>query len=304
MKACVIGYGHAGRRHIGNLRDLGIKEISVVDPKLEAARMAHDDLELEVIKLKNLGEEGADIWLICTPPQVHLYYLWMGLIYGKHVFVEKPLSDTLDGVTEVRGTMARKKECVVMVGHNLRFNRNLQYLKGRIRKGEKIEHARAEFSHDLRLWHPDEDYRRSYIMDCGFLIDSAVHEIDYLRWLFGEIKAVRCKTDHITDLAIDVDCFDLMLKFENMIADVHMDLKGQHYKRDLTVKLADKCHTVTYPLTPDNIAPTYHAEMRHFLNCIKSGRKPMVTFEDGVGAVEVALAAQLSAEMGGKEIGV
>jgi predicted dehydrogenase len=77
----------------------------------------------------------------------------------------------------------------------MRFHPGIARLKELLNKDVigKAVSARLQVGHYLPDWHPEEDYRQSYSaiksMGGGVILDS-IHELDYIRWLIGEINEV------------------------------------------------------------------------------------------------------------------
>src|SRR5439155_21849771 len=67
----------------------------------------------------------------------------------------------------------------------------------------------------------------------GGIILDAIHELDYVRWLFGDPREVFCYADKVSTLEIDTeDTADLLLRFDyGLIANVHLDYLQPTYRR-------------------------------------------------------------------------
>lgn len=72
----------------------------------------------------------------------------------------------------------------------------------------KVLFVRSEFGQYLPDWRPEQDYRENYSarssLGGGIILDSS-HEIDYLRWFFGEIEQVYCRSSIQSELEVDVE---------------------------------------------------------------------------------------------------
>ena len=69
-----------------------------------------------------------------------------------------------------------------------------------------------------RPWRPSRDYRETYTAQAsqggGILLDAS-HEIDYVRWIAGDISGVFARAEHLSDLSLDVeDTAALVLRME------------------------------------------------------------------------------------------
>ena len=130
MKILVAGSGSIGRRHMRNLRSLGVGEIAACDPDSE--RLAPMIAELKIQPYSNFEKAletfRPDAVLVCTPPSLHLEQARQAVAAGAHVFVEKPLSHSMDSVKTLLGE-ARASGRVLQVGYNLRFHPAIRKLK-------------------------------------------------------------------------------------------------------------------------------------------------------------------------------
>jgi predicted dehydrogenase len=132
--------------------------------------------------------------LLITPNAVHAEQTELAARCGKHVFVEKPIANTLaDGKRMIQA--CRKAGVVLMIGHNMRrlagFRKVKELLdKGRIGEPVMVE---ANFSHNLGFSLTAEKWRWAGDdsgCPAGSLMTMGVHHADTLIWLFGPIKSV------------------------------------------------------------------------------------------------------------------
>ncbi len=322
-RVLVAGTGSIGRRHIRNLHALGVVPLTACDSDPE--RLASVVREWDVRPFADLGAALAEVKphvvFVCTPPVCHVPQALQAVRAGAHVFVEKPLSHSLDGVDElVREAKVRQR--VVQVGYNLRFHPGLQMLRRLLDGGAvgRVLWAQAEVGQYLPDWRPEQNYRQSYTarrdLGGGIILDAS-HELDYVVWLLGRPTAVTCLAGRVSDLDVDVeDCATVLLRFPNGAqADVHMDFVQRGYSR--SCKLAGQTGTLVWDDTANQVRrydgdrasweslpysfednQMYVAEVEHFLGCVASRAVPAVDLEQGRQVLELALAAHRSAERG------
>ncbi|MGC2818707.1 MAG: Gfo/Idh/MocA family oxidoreductase, partial [Candidatus Sulfotelmatobacter sp.] len=163
--ALIVGAGSIGRRHISNLRKLGLSKLAACDPHPERLEYVANEFQVECFPTIEVGLDKfpADAVLVCSPPAGHVAQAMQALQAGAHVFIEKPLSDRMDGVEELKEEAA-KRGAVVQVGYNLRFHPAIQKLKELVeaRAVGKILWAHVEAGSYLPDWRPWQDYRKSY----------------------------------------------------------------------------------------------------------------------------------------------
>ena len=99
--------------------------------------------------------------VIASPAPFHLATGQALAEVGVHLLIEKPLSASLDGVTQLLET-CQKLGTVLLTGYNLRFLPSLQRFRDLLDESVigKVLSVRCEIGQDLRSWRPDSDYRQ------------------------------------------------------------------------------------------------------------------------------------------------
>ncbi len=243
MRALVVGLGSIGRRHARNWVRAGLGDVEVCR---QARLPLPEPLGVSAREFDTLDaalSESPDVVLVTNPTSLHVATTRRALEAGAHVFVEKPLGDSLEGVSEVLTQAANK---VVMVGYNLRFHPGLQRLRHLLHAGAigRPLSVRAESGEYLPGWHPWEDYRRSYSgrKDLGGgAVLTFSHELDAVYWLLGEPSTVTAVTAHASALEIDTeDVAEIVLTFPSgTIASIHMDYVRGPARRQVEIVGAD-----------------------------------------------------------------
>jgi predicted dehydrogenase len=262
--------------------------------------------------------------VIASPSTHHMLTATPLAEIGAHLLVEKPLAASLNGVEQLLTTCAAKK-LVLMTAYNLRFLPSLQEYRMLIQSGRigKVISVRCEIGQYLPSWRPGSDYRHSVsasrALGGGVLLELS-HEIDYLRWIFGEVAWVKASLIKQSNLEIDVeDTAHLILGFvadtegRKLIVNLNMDLVrhdttrqclaiGEHGSlrwNGLTgvVELFPAGGTVwerVFEHTPQR-DESYTAEWQHFLACIRDDVAPLISGQDGLKALNIIEAARGSA---------
>jgi predicted dehydrogenase len=214
---------------------------------------------------------------------------------------------------------AERRGRLLVVGFNLRFLPSLQRVKALLddKRVGKVLAVRAEFGSYLPDWRPGRDYRENYAVHAveggGILLD-AIHELDYLGWLFGEVTDVLSTAGHVSDLTGDTeDLAEVTLRFESgVLAQVHLDYLQRAYRRNLQV-IGDAgvitwdypMHTVTVfvpaarpeTMSVDDGAPNemYLEELRHFIRCLEGREAPLIDGREALRSLRLVEAAKKSA---------
>ncbi|HVI07436.1 MAG TPA: Gfo/Idh/MocA family oxidoreductase [Candidatus Binatia bacterium] len=320
ISVLVVGSGSIGRRHMGNLRKLGITRLAACDPHPDRLEYVRSEFQAESFSSLDqaLTSFRPDAVLICSPPVCHVPQAMQALYAGAHIFIEKPLSDRLDGIDELRRE-AEGKKLAVQIGYNLRFHPPIEKLKQLVeeRAVGKILWAQIHSGSYLPDWRPWQDYRRSYTarreMGGGILLDGS-HEIDYAAWLLGAPQKLVCMAAKVSALEVNVeDCATMLWQFPGgTLADIHVDFIQRSYARSCTLAGTEgrihwdlKANAIEI-VRPDGknealqfdceVNDMYLAEIAHFLECMETGGAPRFGLDQAVLALRIALAARRSAE--------
>ena len=139
IRVALAGAGAFGIKHIDGISNIeGVEVVSVIGRDLEktqevAARYGIGHVATELSE--SLALKEVDAVILCTPTQMHAGQTIACLKAGKHVQVEIPLADTLQGAQEVV-SLAKTSGLVAMCGHTRRFNPSHQYVNKEIKAGK------------------------------------------------------------------------------------------------------------------------------------------------------------------------
>ncbi|MBI5401569.1 Gfo/Idh/MocA family oxidoreductase [Candidatus Wolfebacteria bacterium] len=137
-------------------------------------------------------DENIDAVAIVTPNHLHFDQLKLCISAGKHIFVEKPITNTLEEAKKIIG-QCRKKGLVLMVGHNYRRNgyvRKIGELVDKKTIGEVVS-AEINISHGGGMKFTKDDWRyHKYLCPGGPLIMVGIHAAEISNYLFGNAKQV------------------------------------------------------------------------------------------------------------------
>lgn len=321
-RVLVVGLGSIGRRHA--------RLVAASAPGIAVAALRHREAAApEGTALAHcatsLDEALAwrpDAAIIASPAPHHVAVATALAEAGVHLLVEKPIADRTDGVAALLST-ARERGVVLATGYNLRFLPSLRRFRALLAQGivGRVHAVRAEAGQHLASWRPGTDWRQgvsaSGALGGGVLLELS-HELDYLRWCFGEVVAVRATLARTAFPDLDVeDTAHLVLQFRDgtpaPLASVTLDFTRHDPVRRCTALGSDgtlewdgiagtvrhrapgatawtTCHSA--PVPRDH---TYTLQWAHFVRCIRDGRTPRVTGEDGLAALRIVEAARIAA---------
>ncbi len=322
LRFLIVGCGSIGKRHIRNLLSLGVKELVAFDVRAERRRDVTTELGVETVERLESGlEREPDALIVAAPTSLHVPIALKGAFRRYHLFIEKPLSHCWDGVERLLDVV-RENALVTLVGCNMRFHPGLMTVKNLLLEQAvgRVLAARVEVGQYLPDWHPWEDYRQSYSA-CnrfgGGVILDAIHEIDYIRWLLGDVAAATCLAGKLSQLEIETeDVAALLLRFQNgAVGEVHLDYVQRAYSRTCHVIGEEgtihwdytagqvrwySAHTRQWRLfsNPPEWEPNqmYIDEMRHFLKCLARKEIPIADVFEAARVLQIALAAKASAQ--------
>ena len=311
-KIGVVGAGHLGKHHIKHLSNhKGVDFVGVFDTNEDSLKNICD--EFSVKPLQSLEEliSLCEAVNIVTPTNTHFDIARKFLNQKKDVFIEKPLTNTVEEALSLIN-LAKTNECIVQVGHIERFNPTINKLKELVDNPHYIEIERlAPFQargtevpvvldlmvHDIDLIlemvnSPLESIQASGAKMMSNTIDLAHAHIKFQNGVVANLKSSRIAQNYvrkirtyqknfysITDLMIpQIELYGL--KHHKMFSE---KLKSQEVETNTGLK------TLYYEkFIPEN-KDALLEEINDFIHCINTRSKPNVDGQAGANALEIAL---------------
>ena len=319
----IVGLGSIGKRHLRLARKLRpeIKIIAVRSgkgEKVEEEKIA-DKIVYNMEDTINTGIQAA---IIATPATFHVDQALRLMNLGIHVLIEKPLSHSLENVDELLRA-AVEFDAVGLVGYCLRYDPAALKFK-EILATEKIGQilsVQVICSSYLPDWRLNMDYHQSVSakkeLGGGVLLELS-HELDYIRWFFGDMKSVYANIQNSGTLDIDVeDSADMIFESDKGFSvSVHLDFNSRNTRRECIVRcsngdltwdaIANKVtwqtangseELETYKNDRDYI---YKEQLKHFFDCIENNKEPAVNIDDGAIVLNMIESAKKSYKIGKK----
>lgn len=328
IRVGVIGAGYWGPNIVRNLHeapgaeavavaDLSTERLDAIHKRFPAVRVTTDYREL-------LSDESIDAICVVTPVGTHRKLAEEAFAAGKHVFVEKPLAKTVsDAEAIVRARDQAQK--TLMVGHTFVYNPAVEVVKA-ILDSDGIGDVHYLDSQRVNLG--------LHQFDTNVLWDLGPHDVSIaLYWLDEEPEWVQCSGACFVQAGIE-DVVFLMIGFPSgAIAHAHLSWLAPSKLRTTTVIGSQKM--VIYDdnqavekvkvydqgvekLEVDELRRSYRAgdihsprvpmtealqvEMRHFIECVRDGKKPRSDGEAGMMVVRVLELAMRSLRSGGARV--
>jgi predicted dehydrogenase len=339
MKCLFAGLGSIGQRHVRNLRQLLGGEVEILayrtlrqSPVLNADMTVNPHAAPETVynirsfnRLDDALAEKPDAVFIANPNSLHLPVALAAAKAGCHLFIEKPLADSLEGVDELIEIVERKK-LVAFVAYQFRFHPGLQWIKGLLdeRRLGRLVAAHIVNGEYLPDWHPYEDYRQSHAGRKelgGGALRIQTHEFDYALWMFGMPRRIYAVGGHLSRLEVDVEdsvsvlmscgdrrgLFPVHLHLDylqrppqrvcEVVGDegkVHYDFyKNEVVHYDLKSKFTQQVRFEKFERNQ-----MFLDELGHFLACVRGEAQPLVDLRESVRSLNLSLLADESMRTG------
>ncbi|MFC5195983.1 Gfo/Idh/MocA family protein [Bizionia hallyeonensis] len=311
IKAGVLGAGHLGKIHLRLLNQSDKYElVGFYDADEENAKKVEAEFGYKYFNTIEALIAAVDMVDIVTPTLSHYDCAKKAIAKGKHIFIEKPITNTIEEAEEIRELLAQHN-IRGQVGHVERFNPAFIAVK------DKIENPMFIEAHRLAEFNPRGT-------DVPVVLDLMIHDIDII------LSVVKSKVKSVSASGVSVisdtpDIANARIEFENgCVANLtasRISLKNMRktrfFQRDAYISvdfLEKKCEVVKMKDAPeipgdfdmvlqnaegvkkqiyfDNPEVTTNNaildELETFADAIKNNTKPIVTLHDGTEALRVA----------------
>ena len=299
LGVAVVGIGFWGRNHARVFNELPETELKAVcDIDLKKAQIVAEKFGVEAYKdsRKLLKREDVEAVSICTWSTNLAVEASKALRAGKQVLVEKPMASSVREAKRLV-ELAEQEQRHLMMGFIERFNPGVQRVKESIKRGE-IGSLVSALARRVRQW-PER------IGDVGVVKDTAIHDIDLMRYFFEEEPVVvYAKAGRLRHLRFE-DYAQIMLTFqEGKTAFIEANWLTPYTVRNLVITGSEASISLNY-LTQEiiietkkqTLKPRYpwkeplKLELQHFARCVLEEKEPLVTGNDGLKALIIAEAA-------------
>jgi predicted dehydrogenase len=318
----IVGCGHIAKKHVAAIDAVeGAELVAVCDTN-----------EQRLAEFTRDGVQGytdlKDVVCICTPSGLHADLAVMAVEAKKHVVVEKPMSLTLEDADRMIEAAERNGVKMAVV-HPNRFRPAVIELKRQLDSGAfgTIGHANATVRWNRNQAYFDQaPWRGTKAMDGGVLMNQAIHNIDLLLWMMGDVEevssyaATRIRKIEAEDTSVSV------IRFKSGALGV-LEAAVTIYPKNLEESLSifgEKGTAIIGGPTANWIKhwqfegmdeeeakrtierveadpfgiPGHQCIIQDMTDAIRENRRPVVSGEEGRKALALVVACQLSAESG------
>src|ERR1700731_1602213 len=293
LRIGVVGVGHIGSNHARLYAEIPSTEFTAVFD-IDAGRGAAIARKYGTAAASSLGEfsDLVDAASIATPTSSHYEVARHLLHAGKHLLVEKPITENTKEASEL-ANLAVTKNLILQVGHVERFNPVLSALEAR------LTHPRFIEAHRLSPY-PDRS------TDIGVVLDLMIHDLEVI------LHLVRSPVQTIDAVGVPVlsrseDIANARLRFENgCVANVTSSRISPERMRKIRVFQEDAYLSLDYQnqsgeiyrraggrITRDKVEiareEPLKGQLTSFVECARTGREPRVSGFKAIAALELAV---------------
>lgn len=297
LRIGVLGVGHLGKIHLKCLQELKgqFELVSFFDHQMAAAKEAMEMTGLMPSHSVEHLLDQVDAVVITVPTLAHYTMAMQAVRQFKHVFIEKPVCADME---EARALLklVREAQVICQVGHIERFNPVYTAAIPLISNPSFIESRRLMPSHHRGL-------------DVSVVLDLMIHDIDLVLKITGaNVRKITANGSSVFSSLIDIA--NVRLEMDNgsvaqlTASRIHHEAERRMtiYQKDQFLKLdflehklekVDAAHQAKGQSKSIEVEPVnaIQLELQAFYQAIVTQREPMVTLEDGMKALDIALQA-------------
>lgn len=319
IRVGIVGCGGIARAHLAAYRKCrGVEIASVYDQRKSAAKAFAEEAGARVARSVDemATRDGLAAVSICTPPSAHLENCKPFLAAKVPILCEKPLAASAAPAAKLAAA-ARRSRSVFMMGFCHRFHPAIIELKKLIKRG--LLGRPILFRNIFGGYVPLKGNHRARpdLSGGGCLIDHCSHSIDLFRFLVGEPTHVQARGGNVVQ-KLPVEDFGMIHlerdgnTFGDITSSYSLKVCGNWVEwygtkgtavvsywneghPDLAFRVQGGSWT---PVDCSRHPDRFTGQIRHFLACVRSRRKPSVSAEDGLKANHIVAAVYRSAARG------
>ncbi len=199
IKVGMIGCGGMGHHHAGVLAKLpNVKVVATCDLIVDKAKSAAEKAGTSrwCTDFRELLDDVDAVW-VCTEPFNRVEVVTTCAKAGKHIFTEKPICNTLAGADQMIAA-AKKAKVKYMLGYCLRFWQPYRVLHDTFASGELGDLVSC-WMRRFMTWDASNLWYGWQEKSGGAMLDFGSHDVDWLRWIGGDVKTVCGKTFRVRE---------------------------------------------------------------------------------------------------------
>lgn len=297
LRVGVVGSGFMARIHLRSWWTLGVP-LSVYSTGSTVAELAAAN---GATRKRTLAEliGGCDVVDICTPPASHLSIAGAAAAAGRQVICEKPMARSHSEARQLIDVCDRAG-VQLLIAHVLRYFPQYAAASETVRSGGIGRTTVLRLSRRTAMpsqhWYADDEHSG------GVLVDLMIHDFDFARWVAGDAETVSANVVHAssgtsTGYATVRHTGGALSRLTGVWGPA-----GQRFSSSFS--LSGSSGTVRFDTSMAEVVDEsaelhpYVLQLADFADAITRGTTPRVTAADGLAALDLALAARLSARTG------
>lgn len=322
MRVGIVGAGTMGGVHAVGWKNTDTELVGVMSKNKEAALELSKKHGTKTFDTYEALLEQVDIIDICTPTDFHKDMVLQAAKAGKHIICEKPIALKVeDGNAMIEA--CNKAKVRLFIAMVVRFFPQYSAAQKAVSSGQVGKIGVMRFKRVSYQPTGDEAWFTNEARSGGMLVDLMIHDFDYARWLGGNVKRVFAKSVRTQDPKAPGDYALVTLGFDDgRMALIEggwayppgyfrtsMDIAGSEGVLEWRSDDAVTIQPFLKPTGEKNVARVgvpssilaedpYTTEIKHAYDCIKNNKEFLVTAEDGLEALRIALAAKESLKTG------
>jgi len=318
MSVLIAGCGSIGRRHARILRSLGVRKLWACDPSSASCKTLAEETAVRHTfdSFERALAARPDAVFICTPPKLHVPMSIHALDSGAHVFCEKPLSDSTDGLADLAKAIKRSGN-IFMVGFCFRYHVGLIKAKSYLDAGRigRLVSIRCRMGEHFPTVRPD--YKTLFTAKYSGAFDLT-HEIDLACWFAEGLPITRVEAifGKFSDIDMEApDLVELLVRFgDSCVANVHLDFFSQPRSRvteligtegTISIEFSrwDRCTVSIYEAAcaegENEVIETdrddmFCSEDEQFMTALETGEKTPLGLAEARRSLDIIVQAQAS----------
>ena len=316
VKVGIVGVGHLGSLHAKLYKEIPDADIvGIFDVDSEKLNNVAKNLNLDVYTSLESLIENIDAIDIVTPTSFHYHIAMKALEAGKHVFLEKPITETVEQAEKLVAK-AKEKNCLIQVGHIERFNPAIYSLPFQMIQPRFIE------AHRLAPFKPRG-------LDVAVILDLMIHDIDLILSMIKS-EPTRISANGVGVVSSNIDIANARIEFKNgcvanltasrisakKMRKMRIFQKDAYISMDFNdgvseifylenddhpifengtlalslgqLELGELKREIKYNRLKREQVNPLQAELISFIDAIKNNLQPAVTIQDGINALSLA----------------
>ena len=293
VKVAVIGAGKLGARHADVFSKLhGVELVGVCDLIESRAKETANRAKTQAFTDHRELLKKVDAASIVVPSHKHFEISKDFLEAGVHLMIEKPITTTLTDADQIL-RLASEHECLIQVGHIERFNSAIRTIKNIVKTPRFIE------CHRLGPYDPR-------VSDVSVTLDLMIHDIDII------LDLVKSPVQHVDAVGAFIlskteDIANARIRFANQTV---CNLTASRVTPEVTRKIrifqdnayisidyvtqeaqiyAKENNHISHKKIDITKSDSLKEELTHFVECIRSGTRPLVSGQEGRDALALAI---------------